>query len=151
TVRGYELKVDVPKWDRWSGSLGYSHLNGIGRLPISGGLFLGDEVAALLDSTVTFPITQDQRHTVRGRVRYQAGPAWVAAAMHYNSGLPIEDDELPPAAFLVQQYGQAIVDRVDFDEGRIRPSASVDASFGWSVFGGPRSLRLQFDAFNLTN
>src|SRR2546426_12503148 len=41
----------------------------------------GDEAAALLTSTDRFAVSQDQRHTVRGRVSYRFTPsAWVALA-----------------------------------------------------------------------
>ena len=90
-IRGAEVKVDVPRWKNVPGSLSYSHLRGVGDLPITGGLFLGDEAAALLSSHERFPVTQDQRHTVRGRVSYSRGPWWAAAAASYGSGLPFED------------------------------------------------------------
>ncbi len=153
TVRGWEAVLDVPRWGRASGSLTYSHLVGIGELPISGGLFLGDDAAALLNSTETFPLSQDQRHTLRGRGRYRVNTrVWVAASAQYNSGLPTEIDEAVPTAFLVQQFGEAVVDRVDFAAGRVGPSSTLDASVGWDVVAGRRgSLRVQADVFNLAD
>jgi hypothetical protein len=125
----------------------------VGRLPIAGGLFLGDEVADRLRSTETFPITQDQRHTFRARARAQLHPrAWAAAGFQYNSGLPVEADDLANPAFLASQYGQAVLDRVDFDRGRVRPSSSIDLSAGVELKrSGSRSLRLQADLFNLAD
>jgi hypothetical protein len=151
TVKGFEAKADVPRWGNWSGSISYSLSSGTGQLPIAGGLFLGDEAEALLESHDRFPITQDQRHTVRGRVRYQVAPrAWIAGAVRYDSGLPVEIDGSPDLDFLIQQYGAAIVDRVDFARGRVRPSASIDAAVGVDLLNrGHKAIRLQADAFNL--
>ena len=68
----------------------------------------------------------------RARVRYQVLPrVWVAASAEYGSGLPFV-----PGAFTstyqqaVAQYGQALVDRVDFAYGRVRPSLDIGASVG---------------------
>ena len=153
TVNGLETKLDVPHWGRYSGWVSYSLSKAVGRLPIAGGLFLGDEVSAQLSSSETFPITQDQRHTFRARARAQVhSRAWVAAGFQYNSGLPVEADDLPSAAFLAAQYGQAVLDRVDFERGRLRSSSSIDLSFGAELKrSGSRSLHLQADVFNLTD
>jgi hypothetical protein len=153
TAKGFEAKLDVPRWRRFSGWLSYSNLKAVGQLPIAGGLFLGDEVAARLNSTDTFPISQDQRHTVRGRMQYELTPrVWVAAGGQYNSGLPVELEAAPNKALLVQQYGQAMVDQVDFDRGRVRPSSSIDLSATAVLWNRQRNaVRLQFDVFNLTD
>jgi hypothetical protein len=76
----------------------------------------------------------------------------VAVAGTYNSGLPVETGGLANPAFLATQYGQAVLDRVDFDRGRVRPSSSLDVSFGTDVKrSGSRTLRLQADVFNLAD
>ncbi|MDQ2900234.1 MAG: TonB-dependent receptor [Acidobacteriota bacterium] len=151
-VRGFETRVEVPRWGRFSGSAAYSNMIGVGRLPITGGLFFMDNAAAQLTSTDRFAITQDQRNTVHGRVRAQvAQRVWTAVSASYNSGLPVEIDN-PDLDFLRAQYGTRILDRVNFDRGRVRPSFSLDASLGADVWKRDRySVRLQVDAFNLTN
>src|SRR5262249_37753201 len=67
-ISGTEVKVEVPRWRDISASLGYTYMVGVGWLPITGGLFLGEEASSALASTERFPISQDQRHTLRGRV-----------------------------------------------------------------------------------
>ena len=47
---------------------------------------------------------------------------WLAFGASYNSGLPFEIDGPLNVNFIAQQYGSAILDRVNFDRGRIRPS-----------------------------
>ncbi len=50
------------------------------------------------------------------------------------------------------QYGQRIVDQVNFDRGRIRPNFSLNASAGVVVWKKEkRTLRLQADVQNLTD
>ena len=150
-IEGTEIKLDVPHWRAFSGFVGYTHMRGVGRLPITGGLFIGDEVADALESTEEFPVTQDQRHTLRGRASYQlASRASIAVAVSYGSGLPVEF--AGDRGDAIAQYGERIVDRVDLAAGRVRPSLAVDASVGATlVKTATRSLRLQADALNLTN
>ncbi|HXD74250.1 MAG TPA: TonB-dependent receptor, partial [Vicinamibacterales bacterium] len=150
-VRGTEVTFDVPHWKRLSASASYGWQRGTGRLPITGGLFLGDEATSLLTSTTEFPITQDQRQTIRGRAAWQAAEAlWTAVAASYGSGLPVEFDGTRADA--LAQYGQRIVDRVDFDNGRVRPSLSLDAAVGVVIAkSGARRLTVQADVRNLTD
>jgi outer membrane cobalamin receptor len=150
-IKGTELKLDIPHWQSLSGFVSYALMHGVGRLPITGGLFLGDEASALLGSTDRFAVTQDQRHTVRSRVGYQISPAaWVAFATSYGSGLPFEFDGDPEQA--VAQYGRRIVDRVNFGTGRVRPSFSLDVSAGAMISTNPKHrLHVQADIRNLTS
>lgn len=149
-IRGFEAKLELPHWGPVSGFMSYSNLLGRGRLPVAGGLLLGDDAQGLVDSAGSFPITQDQRNSFRGRVRVQAHRRlWLALESDYNSGLPV-DLNVADMAFLTQQYGAAILSKVNFDRGRVRPSASFDASAGVSLYQVDRkSMRLQADVFNL--
>jgi hypothetical protein len=150
-ISGTELKLDVPAWHRVSGSVAYSRLHGTGELPITGGVFLGDDAADLAASSGRFPISQDQRHTLQGRVSYAVtSAAWVAAGVAYGSGLPVEFEGDPATA--VAQYGERLVGRVDFEANRVRPSWSVDASAGLTLRRTEtRAVRLQMDVRNVTN
>jgi hypothetical protein len=150
-IHGTEVKVDVPRWGAVSGSLSYANMTGVGYLPITGGLLIGEDVEESLESTDRFPISQDQHHTIRGRVSYQVLPrAWVALGGAYGSGLPVEAEGNLDEA--IAQYGARIVSRVDIEAGRVRPSFSLDASAGIVVVQQEtRRLRLQADVLNLTN
>jgi hypothetical protein len=152
-IRGFEAKIDVRNLGRFSGQVSYSNMNGLGHLPVAGGLFLGDEVDQLLTGNGSFPISQDQRNTLRSRVRFQAHPRlWFALAASYNSGLPFEIEGPTSAAFIEQQYGERILQRVNEERGRVLPSASLDASAGLDLLRTERvKLRLQMDVLNLTN
>jgi len=153
-IRGLEVKVSMPRWGRFSGYLSWANSLGIGQYPILGGLFLDDNDAALLTSHDRFPITQDQRNNVRGLIRAQiAGRLWTAWSAVYNSGLPVEDvADLPPRAFLIAQYGQPVVDSVNYSRERVLPSFSLNASLGVDLWRHEqRSVSLQADAVNLTD
>jgi len=153
TVHGVESKIEVRGLGPFSGQVSYSNMTGHGKLPVAGGLFLGDETSDLLNSNVSFPISQDQRNTVRSQLRFQPYPRlWFAISASYNSGLPFEIEGPTNQAFISQQYGQSILDRVNFDRGRIRPSSSLDISAGVELLHSEKiKLRLQADAFNLAN
>ena len=80
---------------------------------------------------------------------YQFTPrVWAAFASSYGSGLPVEFAGDPADA--LAQYGPRIVSQVDFEEGRVRPNLSLDASLGVSLVKTKTfSLRLQTDVLNL--
>ena len=149
-IHGYEAKLEVPRWGRFSGFASYSNMLGVGQLPVAGGLFLGDDAAAVA-RVGSFPISQDQRNTLRARVRMEAHPrVWFAVASSYSSGLPVEINGPTDRGFIAQQYGEQILSKVNFDLGRVRPSASVDFSVGVSLYQREhRTVRLQGDVFNL--
>ena len=156
-IYGAEAKLDLPEWKKFSGFLSYSYELGNAWNPVTGGLFLGAN--AVIPTTGYFPISQDQRNTVRGRLRYQIAPRlWVAGGVQFDSGLPFEFQCHPSLtldqciAGEVQTYGQQIVERVNFARGRIYPTFEVNASAGADVYKSERlNMRLQVDGQNLTN
>jgi len=153
-IRGVEAKFEIPKLGRFSGFVSYANMSGTASFPVTGGLFLDDGAAGLLQSSQRFPITQDQRNTASGRIRAELSPRlWVAVAGSYGSGLPAEGiDDQQSREFLTSQYGDAVISRVNFDRGRVRPSYSLDIVAGadlWRREG--RSLRLQASVRNLTD
>jgi len=156
-IYGAEAKLDLPEWKKFSGFLSYSYELGNAWNPVVGGLFLGDD--ADIPTTGFFPVSQDQRHTVRGRLRYQIMPRlWLAGGVQFDSGLPFEF-QCDPSLTLdqciadeVQTYGQQVVDRVNFDHGRIKPTFQLTASAGADVYKSERlKVRFQVDGTNLTN
>ncbi len=119
---------------------------------MTGGLFLGDDAAAAIsDSTGHFPISQDQRNTFRGRLVYQVKPRfWIAGGAEFNSGLPFEFVGDP--ATVLAQYGQQVLDRLNFERGRIDPSLKINASAGATLHHSDRwNSTFQVDAGNLSN
>jgi len=156
-IYGAEAKLAVPDWHGLSGFLSYSYIVGQAWFPVTGGLFLGDD--AVIPTTGHLPDSQDQRNTVRGRVRYQVAPRfWIAGGIQYDTGLPFDfqcpDGETLPQciAGVAATYGQQVVDRINFNRGRIYPAFQVNVSAGADVYKSERfNVRLQADGQNLTN
>ncbi|MCU1386338.1 MAG: TonB-dependent receptor [Acidobacteria bacterium] len=152
-IPGADLKLTLPRWRALSGFAGYSYLLGRAELPVTGGLFLGSEATTALAQTDRVPISQDQRHTARARVRYQAAArAWTAAVVRYGSGLPVELDEDVDLAGLAAHYGSAVVDRVDIDAGRLRPNVTIDWGGGVELWRrDKRRIELRAEIANVMN
>jgi hypothetical protein len=150
-IEGEELRLELPHWGRFSGYLSYANQSGIGQGPITGGLFLGSDAAVRLTDTSKFAVSQDQRNTARVRVRFQAPRrVWLAVGGQYGSGLPADTAAAP--SLLLAQYGAAILDRVNFERGRVRPSFSLDAAAGLEILRKEqRSATLQIQAVNLND
>jgi outer membrane cobalamin receptor len=156
SIYGAEGKLEVPHWGKFSGFLSYSYMVGSAYLPVTGGLFLGSDATDALNNTNgRFWVTQDQRHTGHGRVRYQiTDRLWTAWGAQFGSGLPIEFDATDPDAIsqAIAQYGPAVVERVDFERLRVKSSFSLDVSVGTDLWvHDRRSVRLQGDVRNLNN
>jgi TonB-dependent Receptor Plug Domain len=161
TIYGAEAKLDLPDWHRFSGFLSYSYMVGNVWYPVTGGLFLGDDAQGLPPGG-HFPDSQDQRHTVRGRLRYQVKPRfWVGGGIQYDTGLPFEF-QCDPSLTLqqciygpggpAQTYGLQVVDRINFARGRIYPAFQVNLSAGADVYRSDRlNVRVQIDGQNLTD
>ena len=151
-IYGAEGKIEVPKWGRFSGFASYSYMVGNAWFPVNGGLFLGDDaVNATTQLRGHFPDSQDQRNTVRVRGRYQLiSRLWIGGGAAYGSGLPFEFTGTYQQALL--EYGPAMIDRINFARGRVRPSLAGDLSMGAEVYKSDRfAARLQADVQNLNN
>ena len=151
-IYGAEGKIEMPKWGRFSGFVSYSYIVGNAWFPVTGGLFLGDDALnAATQLAGHFPDSQDQRNTVRARLRYQvASRLWLAGGAEYGSGLPFAFAGTYQQA--LAEYGPAVIDRIDFTRGRVRPSFAINVSAGAELYKSDRfSTRLQADAENLNN
>jgi hypothetical protein len=151
-IYGAEGKLDLIHWYKLSGYVSYSYMVGNAWFPVTGGLFLGDD-ANDAESQLSghFPVSQDQRNTVRTRFQYQlTHRIWTAAGADYGSGLPFEF--LGTQEDAEAQYGPQVVSRLNFDRGRIKPMLSVNASLGADLYTNDRmTVHLQADGENLNN
>jgi len=151
-IYGAEGKIEIPKWGRFSGFASYSYIVGNAWFPVTGGLFLGDDATnAASQLAGHFPDSQDQRNSVRIRLRYQLlSRMWIAGSAEYGSGLPFEFTGTYEDA--LAEYGQAVVNRINFDRGRVKPSLSIGASVGADLWRSDKAyVRLQADVLNLSN
>ncbi len=151
-ICGAEGKISIPNWGHWSGSVSYSYMVGSAYFPVTGGFFLGqDATNALTQLGGRFWVSQDQRNTVRSRFRYQFKSwLWGAVGADYGSGLPVDFSGTYEQA--LAEYGQQVVDRVDFERSRVKPNFSLTTSIGGDIWKRDNvAMRLQFDATNLTD
>jgi TonB-dependent receptor-like protein len=149
---GAEVKLELPHWRQFSGFISESYIVGNAWFPVTGGLLLGEEnTVGATTLTGHFPGSQDQRHSVRGRLRYQVCPRfWVAGGIQYDTGLPFDIDGTEQQA--LAEYGRPVIDRINFVRGRIYPAFQVNASAGADIYKSERvNMRLQIDGQNLTN
>ncbi|MFZ1085271.1 MAG: TonB-dependent receptor [Terracidiphilus sp.] len=151
-IYGAEGKIDLLHLGKLNGFASYSYMVGNVWYPVTGGLFLGDNASAALSQlSGHFPDSQDQRNTFRTRFQYRLMPrVWIAAGASYGSGLPFEygGDE----ATALAEYGQQVIDRINFARGRLRPQLAVNASLGADLCARKgHSIRLQADGDNLNN
>jgi hypothetical protein len=151
-IIGEEVRLEVPRWGRFSGYLSYANQSGIGHGPITGGLFLGSDAASGFTDSGKFAVSQDQRNTARVRIRLQASRrVWFALGGQYGSGLPADIGGANPTVLLAQ-YGATILDRVNLSRGRVRPNVSVEAASGVEFYRREqRGASLQIQAANLNN
>jgi hypothetical protein len=151
-IYGAESKLSVVRLGKMNGYLSYSYMVGNVWFPVTGGLFLGDNVsAAISQSNGHFPDSQDQRNTIRTRFQYQLVPRiWVAAGAEYGSGLPFAYEGTEATA--LAEYGPQVVSRINFARGRVRPLLDVSSSLGADVYKREKlTVRFQVDGDNLTN
>jgi hypothetical protein len=151
-IYGAEGKITVPQWHKLSGFASYSYMVGNAWFPVSGGLFLGSDAdAAVSQTSGHFPDSQDQRNTLFTRWIYQVKPRfWLAGGIQYGTGLPFDFQGTEQEA--LEEYGQQVINRINFARGRIYPSLLVSASAGVDVYKSDRmNMRCQIDGQNLTN
>jgi hypothetical protein len=149
---GAEGKIEVPHWGPFSGFVSYSYIVGNVFNPVTGGLLLGnDAAAAVTQLTGHSPDSQDQRNTLRSRARYQIAPRlWIALGADYNTGLPFQAD-LTPQQYATE-YGQTVVNHLNFNRGRISPYFTQNLSVGADLLKREkRTLRFQGDIANVSN
>jgi hypothetical protein len=151
-IYGAEAKLDVVRLGKMNGYISYSYMVGNVWFPVTGGLFLGDDVDdAITQLNGHFPDSQDQRNTLRTRFQYQLLPRiWFAAGAEYGSGLPFEYQGTEADA--LARYGPEVVSRINFERGRIRPLLAVNSSLGADIYRGEKmNMRFQVDGINLNN
>ncbi|GGA54876.1 hypothetical protein GCM10011507_02710 [Edaphobacter acidisoli] len=148
---GLEGKLELVHVGKLSGFASYSYIVGNVWFPVTGGLFLGDDVDQVLSGVGHFPDSQDQRNTIRTRFEYKVSSHLsVASGLSSGSGLPFEYGGTEAEA--LAQYGPEVVDRLNFERGRVKPSLAVNASLMLVVYHSERAdIRFQADGENLNN
>ncbi|MCW5982490.1 MAG: TonB-dependent receptor [Bryobacteraceae bacterium] len=163
-IQGTEVRLEMPRWRGFSSFVSYSNMLGKASSPVTGGLFIeGGEAEELREGVERFPISQDQRNTLAAQVRLEPHRRlWFMTGIRYGSGLPVEldddddddddDGEQEDDHERATPIPHAILDRVNFERGRIRPNFSLDLSLGLRLWQrDARSVTTQFDVRNATD
>jgi outer membrane receptor protein involved in Fe transport len=155
---GFDVSVVMTLRRAWSGSASYTYARIEQFGPVTGGLFLEDEVGEIRDGTKFIP-DHDQRHGIFATMSYSDdGRGWrVAGAFRYQTGTPlgigddVEDD----------LEGRSGSETADFDSGRVKARAILDLQAEWAVArtrradvfltGWVNNLTNQTYAFNFGN
>ena len=143
---GADLRVDVPRRHGWAGFVSYGNSRVEQAGPITGGLFLEDEVAAIAGGE-RFTPDHDQRNTGAAGVSFIARGTSVAVNARYESGTPLqlEEDDLED---LEERPGAELV---DFERGRVKPRRSIDLVLSQQLRRvGRGDLSLRFALLNTT-
>jgi len=160
-VQGTEIRLELPRWRTISSFVSYSNMVGRASSPVTGGLFIqGGEAEELRDVARRFPISQDQRNTLAGQARIELSRRFsLMTGIRYGSGLPVEleareGNDAPGSGTenQAQAISPAIIDKVDFERGRIRPNFSLDFAARMQIWErDAHSVSLQFDVRNVTD
>jgi hypothetical protein len=129
-ARGLSVRLEVPRRAGFSGSLAWSLARVEQYGPITGGLFLEDDVIEIGPGT-RFTPDHDQRHALSAAASWEDEPRgrWLAVSARFRTGTPLEVDE-DEVDELRDRPGS---DLVDFDAMRVKPYATVDVQGGWRV------------------
>jgi len=131
----------------WSAFASYSNSRVEQAGPITGGLFLEDEVAEIAHGE-RFTPDHDQRNVGAAGLSFVAGGTSVALNARYESGTPlqVDDDDFDE---LASRPGAELV---DFDRGRVKPRRSVDVALSQRLLRGDRAdVSLRLSVLNATS
>jgi outer membrane receptor for ferrienterochelin and colicin len=145
---GVDVRVEIPRRGGTSGYLSYTNARVVNFGPVTGGLFLEDEVIEIADGT-RFTPDHDQRHVAAFGASYDhpRGDFWLSFGGRYESGTPLEVDP-DEREELMKRPGS---DLVNFDTGRVRPRSVFDVMAGTRLFrAGGRELTVRGSILNVT-
>ena len=147
-ARGLDVRVEVQRWRSWSAYANASIARVRQRGPVTGGLFLEEEVAAIVSGGEFIP-DHDQLLVASGGWTWT--PSRVGASLSFTirheTGTPVGSDEDDDVEDLRLRPG---AETVDFDRGRVaaRTVVSVQAELPiWRQ--GRRSVLLRAAVLNL--
>jgi outer membrane receptor protein involved in Fe transport len=117
-ARGVDVRMEIPRRKGWSGYLNASAGRVIQTGPITGGVFLEDDVGDL-GPGVEFTPDHDQRFVFGGGVNWEHDRTGIAISVtgRHESGTPTQQDE-DDGDELMQRPGAELV---DFESGRVKP------------------------------
>jgi outer membrane receptor protein involved in Fe transport len=138
---GVDVRLESPRHRGVSTYVSYTNARVVQFGPVTGGLFLEDEVIEIADGTEFTP-DHDQRHVAAFGLNYDHPRRgfWASFGGRYESGTPLEVDEDE----LDELMARPGAELVDFERGRVRPRQIFDILAGMRLFrrgGNEFSLR----------
>jgi len=145
---GVDVRLDVPRRRGASGYVSYTNSRVVNFGPVTGGLFLEDEVIEIAEGTRFIP-DHDQRHVAAFGATFDhpSGRFWASFGGRYESGTPLEVDEEERDELMARPGSEL----VNFDTGRVRPRQVFDVMAGAPlVRAGGRELSVRGSILNVT-
>jgi outer membrane receptor protein involved in Fe transport len=145
---GVDLRIELPRRRGVSGYLSYTNSRVVQFGPVTGGLFVEDEVIEIADGTAFTP-DHDQRNVGSVGVSYDHVPTgfWASFSGRYESGTPLEVDE-DEFDELSDRPGAELI---DVERGRVRPRQVLDVLAGTRLFtSGAGEFSIRGGILNLT-
>jgi hypothetical protein len=132
---GVDVRFELPRRRGWSGYVSYANSRVVQFGPVTGGLFLEEELIHIGPGTAFTP-DHDQRNVGAFGVNYESGRTGSSLFFtgRYESGTPlqVEEDQLDE---LVERPGAELV---DFERGRARPRQVFDVALVQRLRRGTR-------------
>lgn len=144
---GLDVRLELPQHRGWSGYVSYANSRVVQFGPITGGLFLEEEVIDIGPGTAFTP-DHDQRNVGAFGLTYDHERSGLSLGLtgRYESGTPLEVDE-DEREELTERPGAELV---DFERGRVKPRQVFDLSVVQRLRRAARvDLDLRVAALNL--
>lgn len=141
---GVDVRLDLPRRRGVSAYLSYTNSRVVQFGPVTGGLFVEDDVIEIVDGTAFTP-DHDQRNVGSFGLTYDHARTgfWASFTGRYESGTPLEMDE-------DELEGRPGSDLVDVERGRVRPRQIFDILAGTRLFrSGGHEFSLRAAILNL--
>jgi outer membrane receptor for ferrienterochelin and colicin len=145
---GLDVRLEMPRRRGWSGFVSYSNSRVVQFGPVTGGLFLEDDIGEIGEGTAFTP-DHDQRNVGAAGVTYDHEPSgfWLSLGGRYESGTPLEIEE----SELGELMGRPGAELADFARGRVKPRHQIDAMVAKRLVRSRRlDLGLRFAILNVT-
>ena len=154
-VTGEEVRLESTEMHGFHGYASYANARAYGVTPINGGLFLGENPQDLFLDGFKFANDHDQRNEAQFQLSYNHRPSGIYASFsgRYDSGVPVDvEPGTTLADFVAAGFDPRLLDKLDFQRGRVKPRTILDFSVGADLMQKERvSMNIQFDVQNLTN
>ena len=145
---GVDVRLEVPRLHGWSAYASYSNSRVVQFGPITGGLFLEDEVIEIGPGTAFTP-DHDQRHVGAAGLLFDHQRTGISASLtgRYESGTPLEVEEQE----LDELRERPGAELVDFERGRVKPRRVFDVRISKKILATRHAdADVRFTVLNLT-